>query len=77
MRGGSGDWCVLWVHVDALVRHFAGPFIIGLLADLCFGVAVPVHTKDQCMDIPTCVYRTHIYNIYISHIYIIYIYIFI
>ena len=49
VRGGSGDWCVLWVHVDAPVRHFAGPFIIGLLADLCFGVVVPVHTKDQCM----------------------------
>lgn len=32
----------LWVHVDALVRHFAGPFIIynwfvGRL--VCFGVA--------------------------------------
>jgi len=54
VRGGSGDWCVLWVHVDAPVRHFAGPFIIGLLADLCFGVVVPVHTKDQCMDMCTC-----------------------
>ena len=82
----------LWVQ-DALVRHFAGPFIIGLLADLCVlglrefklhtrdiiyiiywthvcaqvpGTGTPVHTKDQCMDIPTCVYtcihtHTHTY----------------
>ena len=58
VRGGSGDWCVLWVHVDALVRHFAGPFIIGLLADLCvLGLReFKLHTRD----IIYIIYWTHV-----------------